>query len=103
MAAQGPSVTQGRSLRCEDCGRAVRETEHRRTDYCVDYYSIHTGEAEPFSIASDDGERRLTFLRLLSAVEIVTCADCYRDPEVQRRRERRFRPEAGEDAEGACE
>lgn len=94
MGAQGASVAQGRSLRCDDCGRPVRETEHRRTTYYVDYYSLHTGAVEPQSLASEDGERRLTFQRLLSAIEIVTCADCYRDPEVQRRREERFRPEA---------
>jgi hypothetical protein len=105
MAAQGASAAQSRLLRCEDCGRPVRETEHGRTAYHVDYYSLYTGEVEEQSLASEDGERRMTFQRLLSAVEIVTCADCYRDPAVQRRREERYRPEtaAAEEGEGARE
>jgi hypothetical protein len=100
MAAEGAPSPQGRSLRCDDCGRPVRETEHTQTDYRVDYYSLYTGEVEPQSAVSDDGLHHLTFQRLLNAAEIVTCADCYGDPSVRRRREERFRQE---DAPGGQE
>lgn len=41
----------------------------------------------------DDGERTLVYQKLVRAVEIVACADCYRDPETRLRREKDFRPE----------
>jgi hypothetical protein len=82
----------------------VRETEHTRTSYCVDYYSMYTGDVEPLAVTADDGEHRLIFQRLLNAVEIVTCVDCYRDPVVQRRREQRFRQEdAAQEGDGLRE
>jgi len=92
----------GQSFRCDHCGRSVKETQHTRTAYTVDYYSLHTGPVEPCSLVTDDGERRLTFQKLLSVQEVVTCVDCYRSAEVQRERELRFRRElaSGAGAEG---
>ena len=103
-AAESPPSPHGRSLRCDDCGRPVRETEHTRSGYRVDYYSLHTGDVEPQTAVADDGEHRLTFQRLFNAVEIVTCADCYADPSVRQRRDERFRQEdAPERQENASE
>lgn len=78
---------------CDHCGRAVRETQHTRTSYQVDYYAMHTGDGEWTSFQSDDGEA-VPYVRLLNTVEITTCAECYRSPEVLRERDRRFHTEA---------
>jgi hypothetical protein len=84
------------NLRCEHCGRAVAETTHTRSDYRVDYYSLATGDVEPCTLTSEDGQYRITFQKLIRPFEMVTCVDCYRDPGVRRDRERRFRPEGEE-------
>ena len=78
--------------RCDHCGRAVRETQHTRTTYRVDYYAMHTGDGEWTSFKSDDGEA-IAYVRLLNTVEINTCSDCYRNPDVLLERDRRFRTE----------
>jgi hypothetical protein len=89
-------VSQGQSqpvvLRCDHCGRVVHETIHTRSDYHVDYYSLHTGDVELCSLVSDDGEPR-AFQRLIRRFDLVTCVDCYRSRAVQREREMKFRPE----------
>ncbi len=92
MIAQGPLSVHGPALRCDHCGRPVHETIHTRTGYRVDYYSLHTGPVELARISTDNGEP-VEFQRLLSRVEVVTCAECYLDEAVQRTREERFRPE----------
>jgi len=94
MAAQTPLPERGRQLRCDHCGRPVCETKHTRSEYRVDYYLMHSGDVEPCSMSLDDGERTLVFQKLVRAVEIVTCADCYRDPDTRHRREAEFRPES---------
>jgi len=71
----------------------VKETSHTRNSYHVDYYSLHTGDVEPLVVKVEDDEPPVTFQRLVNSTVVVTCADCYRDPQVQRERERRFRPE----------
>jgi hypothetical protein len=96
MAAQTPLPERGRQLRCDHCGRGVCETSHTRGDYRVDFYSMHTGDVEECSMSLDDGERTRVYQKLLRPVEIVTCSDCYRDPEMRRRREREFRREGAE-------
>lgn len=93
MIAHNPLSSHGQSLRCDHCGRIVRETQHTRTAYTVDYYSLHTGPVESCSLVIDDGEHRLTFQKLLRAEEVITCIDCYRKEDVQRERELRFRAE----------
>lgn len=93
MVAQGNLLSRAQSLRCDHCGRIVKETRHTRTAYTVDYYSLHTGPVETCSVVIDDGERRLTFQKLLSVEEVVTCVDCYGRTDVQRDRELRFRTE----------
>jgi hypothetical protein len=79
--------------RCNHCGRVVRETLHTRSSYRVDYYGLHTGDVEPVKLSRGDDLPPLTVLKLLSASEVVTCADCYREPRVRAQRERLFRPE----------
>ena len=81
-------------LRCHHCGREVTETMHTRSTYRVDYYALHTGDVEPMTLARpDDTAPLVTFLKLLRPVEVVTCADCYRQPEIRKERELLFRPE----------
>ena len=93
MVARDAALRCAPALRCSHCGRVVQETQHTRMDYAVDYYSLHTGAVETCSLVAEDGERRLTYQRLLSAEEVITCADCYRDPSVRHERELRFRAE----------
>jgi hypothetical protein len=80
--------------RCHHCGREVAETMHTRSTYRVDYYALHTGEVEQTTMArSDDPADLMTVMRLVHAIEIFTCVDCYRQPSVRRARERLFRAE----------
>jgi len=67
---------------------------HTRSTYRVDYYALHTGDVEPTTMArSDDPADLVTVMRLVRAIEIFTCADCYRQPSVRRERELLFRTE----------
>jgi hypothetical protein len=88
------------SLHCHHCGREVGETTHSRTAYRVDYYALHTGDVEPATISRrDDPTTLVTVLRLVRAIEVLTCADCYRQPGVRRERELLFRPEVAPESE----
>jgi hypothetical protein len=95
MVAQNTVSRPGQSLRCDHCGRSVKETQHTQMAYTVDYYSLHTGPVETCSLVTDDGDRHLTFQKLLSVEEVITCVDCYQSADVQRDRELRFRAELG--------
>jgi len=67
---------------------------HTRSTYRVDYYTLHTGDVEPTTMArSDDPSDVVTVMRLVRAFEILTCADCYRRAPVRRERELLFRTE----------
>lgn len=81
------------ALRCDHCGRAVRETRHTRTAYHVDYYTLHSGHGELCTVAGDDRQHPFTYVRLLDRFDIITCADCYRQTAVQAERDRQFQPE----------
>ena len=81
------------ALRCDHCGRAVRETLHTRTSYQVDYYTVHSGHGERCTVAGDDRHTPLTYVRLLDRFDVITCADCYRQAPVQSERDRQFQPE----------
>jgi hypothetical protein len=88
-------------LRCHHCGRHVGATMHTRSTYRVDYYTLHTGDVEPTTMArSDDPSDVVTVMRLVRACEIVTCVDCYRRPPVRRARELLFRSELRAQAGG---
>lgn len=81
-------------LRCSHCGREVVETVHTRSSYHVDYYVLHTGAAEPMTIRRpDDPDWVMTVLKLSEPRTVVTCTDCYRQPQIQEERELLFRPE----------
>lgn len=80
-------------LRCDHCGRAVRETQHTRTSYAVDYYSVHSGHGEVCSFVGEDGQRGSTYVKLLDRFDVITCAQCYGQAAVQRERDCRFHPE----------
>ena len=81
------------SLRCSHCGRAVRETLHTRDSWRVDYYLLHTGDVEQTTLVRDEWGGAVSFLKLIRPEDVITCADCYRDPAVRDQREERFRPE----------
>lgn len=82
------------ALRCTHCGREVAETLHTRSSYQVDYYLLHTGDVQPTTVARpDDPSGSITVLKLLHVNTVVTCADCYRQPDVRQERETLFRPE----------
>jgi hypothetical protein len=66
---------------------------HTRGGYRVDFYSMYTGDVESCSMSTDEGERTLTFQKLVRGEEVATCVECYRDPEVRHGLEARFRPE----------
>jgi hypothetical protein len=87
------------ALRCDHCGRPVRETQHTRTAYRVDYYSLYSGRGEVCPLIGDEGLRGGTYVRLLDRFDVVTCADCYSRRAVQEERERRFHPEREPDEE----
>jgi hypothetical protein len=93
MTSPDASLAAPLRLRCSHCGRPVRETLHTRSSYCVDYYSMHTGSVELSSVSRHDSDETFSYLKLIDAAEIISCADCYRDPRVRRERERLFRPE----------
>lgn len=81
-------------LHCTHCGREVGETMHTRASYRVDYYSLHTGDVEPATVARrDDPTESMTVLRLIRPVDVFTCAECYRKPSIRDERELTFRPE----------
>jgi hypothetical protein len=81
-------------LHCIHCGREVGETMHMRSSYRVDYYSLHTGDVEPATVARhDDPTESMTVLRLIRPVDVFTCVECYRKPSIRDERELTFRPE----------
>ena len=67
---------------------------HTRAAYRVDFYSLHTGDVEPVTVQRGDDEA-VTVLKLLTRRDVVTCAECYRQPRVRTAREALFRPEQG--------
>jgi hypothetical protein len=87
-------MTAKEDKRCHHCGNPVRETRHTRTSYRVGYYEIYGGDVEPVTMmrSGDEGET-ITILRLTRPAVWLTCADCYRDPEVRAERESLFAPE----------
>jgi len=67
----------------------VRETIHRRSGYSVGYYLMRTGRTAEVSLRGNDEEdEAVTFLKLVSLEEVVSCADCYAKPAVRRDFER---------------
>lgn len=97
MASSDAAATGAVRLRCTHCGRPVRETLHTRSSYRVDYYSMHTGSVEPSFLSRHDSDEAFGYLRLIEPTEVISCADCYRDPRVREERERLFRPECAAD------
>ena len=71
----------------------MRETQHTRTSYTVDYYSVHSGHGEVCSFVGEDGQRGSTYVKLLDRFDVISCAQCYRKASVQAERDHRFQPE----------
>jgi hypothetical protein len=70
--------------RCSRCGAPVDGTRHTRTGYTVGHYLLHGGTTEEAAIRRGDDEAPITYRRLVSPVEIVSCPSCFRRPEVRR-------------------
>jgi hypothetical protein len=66
---------------------------HARDSWRVDYYLLHTGDVEPTTLSGEFLGGVVSFLKLIRPIDVVTCADCYRDPAVRDEREKRFHPE----------
>lgn len=101
MSCRSSERAAGSALRCTHCGRPVRETQHTRGSYAVDYYTVHGGHGELCSLTGDDGQHLVTFVKLVDHFDVVSCADCYRRGAIKAERDRCFRPEleaaAGDD------
>jgi hypothetical protein len=80
-------------LHCDHCGRPVRETQHTRSSYAVDYYSVWGGDGEVCSFVGEDGQRGATYVKLLEPRRLTTCVNCYAQAVVQAERNRCFQPE----------
>jgi hypothetical protein len=99
MTPRDPAHWPEASLRCAHCGRGVQETQHTRTSYHVDYYSLHGGSGERCALLNEDGSPAGSYVRLVDRFDVTTCADCYRRAAVRAELERRFRPERALDGE----
>ncbi|MBI2986010.1 MAG: hypothetical protein HYY45_04500 [Deltaproteobacteria bacterium] len=78
-------------MQCFHCGREVRETTHTQKGYRVDYYLLHTGRTE-WAFLKDPKEDGATlhYLKLQDPIDIVSCADCYANPQIRQRLEQDF-------------
>jgi hypothetical protein len=78
-------------MQCFHCGRDVRETTHRQKSYKVDYYLLHTGYTEPaFFINTKLDAPPYRYLKLIQAVDIITCVECYARPQIREQLEEDF-------------
>ena len=93
MSPREPERPIESALHCDHCGRMVRETQHTRSAYTVDYYSVRGGNGEVCSFIGEDGQRGATYIKLLDPREVTTCVQCYRQSSVQSERDRCFQPE----------
>lgn len=71
-------------LRCARCGVAVEPTRHTRTTYVVGYYRLHGGRTTEATLVRGDDEAPLVYRRLVEPADVVSCARCFREPEVRR-------------------
>lgn len=78
-------------MQCSHCAREVRETTHTQKGYRVDYYLLHTGRTE-WSFFKDPKEDAppLRYLRLSQPVDILSCTECYANPQIKQRLEEDF-------------
>lgn len=82
-----PGQTQagvGPEPRCSRCGAAVEGTRHTRTAYTVGHYVLHTGRTEEATVRRRADEAGVTYRRLLTPLEVVSCPGCFASPAVRR-------------------
>ena len=72
------------ALRCSRCGGAVDGTQHTRTGYVVGYYVLHTGRTEEAAVRRRDDEAPITYRRVLEPLDVVSCPQCFGEPEMRR-------------------
>lgn len=78
-------------MQCFHCGREVRETTHTPKGYRVDYYLLHTGRTEwTFLKNPKEDAPLLQYLRLTQPIDIISCTDCYANPQIKKRLEKDF-------------
>jgi hypothetical protein len=58
---------------------------HRRGDYRVDGFALHTGPTEAAVFRRQDDEAGVVYQRLLTPIVLVTCVDCFADERLRRR------------------
>ncbi|OGP95586.1 MAG: hypothetical protein A2W10_03505 [Deltaproteobacteria bacterium RBG_16_55_12] len=64
---------------------------HTQKGYRVDYYLLHTGRTEWASLNDPkDDAPPLRYLRLSNPVDIISCIECYADPQIKKRLEEDF-------------
>ncbi len=73
-------------MQCHHCGREVKETRHTQKGYQVDYYLLHTGATEwAFFKDRKEDAPLLRYLKLTQPIDILTCVDCYANPQIKKR------------------
>lgn len=78
-------------MQCFHCAREVKETSHTQKGYRVDYYLLHTGRTE-LAFRKDPKEDMplLQYLKLIDPVDVISCIDCYANPEIKKRLDEDF-------------
>ena len=78
-------------MQCFHCGKEVKETRHTQKGYQVDYYLLHTGRTE-WTFLKDPKEDapQLHYLKLSQPVDIISCTECYANPQIKKRLEDDF-------------
>lgn len=78
-------------MQCSHCGREVQETRHLPKAYRVDYYRLHTGQTEWTALRNPQEDApSLYYLKLTQPLDIISCTDCYGNPQIRRRLEDGF-------------
>ncbi len=73
-------------MQCSHCGREVKETRHTQKGYRVDYYLLHTGRTERTFFKDPKEDMPLVYyLKLVQPMDIVSCRDCYGNPQIRSR------------------
>lgn len=73
-------------MQCFHCGREVKETRHTPKGYRVDYYLLHTGRTERAILKNPkDDAVSFHYLKLTQPVDIISCTDCYANPQIRKR------------------
>jgi len=71
-------------MQCSHCGREVFGTVHTQKTFKVDFYLLHTGETQwEFLVTRKPDAPPLRYRKLIRAVDVFTCVQCYARPEIR--------------------